>query len=176
MEMIMKITTLEDLLADELKDLYSAENQLVKALPKIAKAVESQDLRSAFEEHLKQTHKHVERLERICEKLDVNPRGKKCMGMEGLLAEGIEILNSDGETEPLEAGFIGAAQRVEHYEIAAYGTARAHARQLGFVEIANLLGKTLNEEKQADEKLTKLAENQVNVQAAMLNAGEEMKM
>jgi ferritin-like metal-binding protein YciE len=176
MEMIMKITTLEDLLADELKDLYSAENQLVKALPKIAKAVESQDLRSAFEDHLKQTHKHVERLERICEKLDINPRGKKCMGMEGLLAEGIEILNSDGETEPLEAGFIGAAQRVEHYEIAAYGTARAHARQLGFIEIANLLGKTLNEEKQADEKLTKIAENQVNVQAAMLNAGEGMKM
>jgi ferritin-like metal-binding protein YciE len=174
--MAMKIRTLEDLLADELKDLHSAETQLVKALPKIAKAVESQDLRSAFEEHLKQTHKHVERLERICEKLDVNPRGKKCMGMEGLLAEGIEILNSEGETEPLEAGFIGAAQRIEHYEIAAYGTARAHARQLGFIEIANLLGKTLNEEKRADEKLTKIAENQVNVQAAMLNAGEEMKM
>lgn len=172
----MKITTLEDLLADELKDLYSAENQLVKALPKIAKAVDSEDLRSALEEYLKQTHKHVERLERICEKLEINPKGKKCLGMESLIGEGIEILNSEGENEPLEAGFIGAAQRVEHYEIAAYGTARAHALQLGFIEAANLLGKTLQEEKQADEKLTQIAENQVNVQAAMLNAGEEMKM
>jgi ferritin-like metal-binding protein YciE len=176
METIMKITTLEDLLVDELKDLYSAENQLVKALPKMAKAVDSPDLRSVIEDHLKQTQKHVDRLERICQKLDISPKGKKCTGMEGLLNEGSEILNSEGETDPLEAGVIGAAQRVEHYEIAAYGTARAHARQLGFIEIANLLGKTLEEEKQADEKLTRIAENQVNVQAAMLNTGEEMKM
>jgi ferritin-like metal-binding protein YciE len=172
----MKIRTLEDLLADELKDLYSAENQLVKALPKMAKAVDSQDLRSAFENHLKQTQKHVERLERICEKLDINPKGKKCMGMEGLISEGTEILNGQGETEPLEAGIIGAAQRVEHYEIAAYGTARAHARQLGFVEAANLLGKTLEEEKQANDKLTHIAENEVNVQAAMVNTEEELKI
>jgi ferritin-like metal-binding protein YciE len=176
METVMKITTLEDLLADELKDLYSAENQLVKALPKIAKAVDSPDLRSALEDHLKQTETHVERLERICEKLDISPKGKKCTGMEGLIGEGREILNSEGESNPLEAGVIGAAQRVEHYEIAAYGTARAHARQLGFVEIANLLGQTLQEEKQADEKLTSIAENQVNVQAAMANTGAEMKM
>src|SRR5262245_50842160 len=141
--MVMKIRTLEDLLADELKDLYSAENQLVRALPKIAKAVNSEDLRSALEQHLRQTQKHVERLERICEKLEINPKGKKCAGMEGLIVEGTEILKSEGESEPLEAGVIGAAQRVEHYEIAAYGTARAHARQLGFVEAANLLGKTL---------------------------------
>ena len=96
--------------------------------------------------------------------------------MEGLIGQGIEIFNSHGETDPVEPGVIGAAQRVEHYEIAAYGTARAHARQLGFIEIANLLGKTLEEEKQADAKLTKIAENQVNVQAAMLNTAEEMKM
>jgi ferritin-like metal-binding protein YciE len=172
----MKITTLEDLLADELKDLYSAENQLVKALPRMARAVDSKDLRSALEEHLKQTHKHVERLERICEKLDISPKGKKCTGMEGLIGEGTEILNTEGESDPLEAGVIGAAQRVEHYEIAAYGTARAHARQLGFIEIANLLGKTLQEEKRADEKLTQIAENQVNVQAAMLKTAEELKM
>ena len=172
----MKITTLEDLLADELKDLYSAENQLVKALPKMAKAVDSQDLRSAFEDHLKQTQKHVERLERICEKLDINPKGKKCMGMEGLIEEGSEILKGQGEPEALEAGIIGAAQRVEHYEIAAYGTARAHARQLGYVEAVNLLGKTLAEEKQADEKLTHIAENEINVPAAMISSGETMKM
>jgi ferritin-like metal-binding protein YciE len=96
--------------------------------------------------------------------------------MEGLIGEGTEILKSEGESDPLEAGVIGAAQRVEHYEIAAYGTARAHARQLGFIEIANLLGKTLADEKQADAKLTRIAENQVNVQAAMQNTGEEMKM
>ena len=172
----MKITTLEDLLTDELKDLYSAENQLVKALPKIAKSVDSKDLRSALEEHVKQTQKHVERLERICQKLGISPKGKKCTGMESLIDEGTELLNSEGESDPLEAGVIGAAQRVEHYEIAAYGTARAHARQLGFIEIANLLGKTLEEEKQADAKLTKIAENQVNVQAAMLNPGEELKI
>jgi ferritin-like metal-binding protein YciE len=172
----MKISTLEDLLADELKDLYSAENQLVKALPKIAKAVASEDLRSALEDHLKQTQKHVERLERICEKLEINPKGKKCTGMEGLISEGTEILNSEGQSESVEAGVIGAAQRVEHYEIAAYGTARAHARQLGFMEAVKLLGKTLQEEKQADEKLTQIAENQVNVQAAMLNPGEELKI
>ena len=172
----MKITTLEDLLTDELKDLYSAENQLVKALPKIAKAVDSKDLRSVFEEHLKQTQKHVERLESICEKLDISPKGKKCLGMQGLLDEGTEILNSEGESEPLDAGIVGAAQRVEHYEIAAYGTARAHARQLGFIEIAELLGKTLEEEKLANDKLTLIAENKVNVQAAMADTGEEMKM
>ena len=168
----MKFTNLEDILADELKDLYSAENQLVKALPKIASSVSSEDLRSAFENHLKQTQKHVQRLEMICQKLDINPKGKKCMGMEGLLEEGNELLHSQGENESLEAGVIGAAQRVEHYEIAAYGTARAHARQLGFVEVADLLGETLEEEKQANDKLTQIAENQINVKAAMSDSGE----
>ncbi len=164
----MKITTLEDLLADELKDLYSAENQLVKALPKMAKGVDSEDLRSAFEDHLKQTRNHAERLEQICKQLEINPRGKKCVGMEGLIEEGSEILNMEGEMEPLEAGVIGAAQRVEHYEIAAYGTAAAHARQLGFMDAADLLHQTLEEEKQANDKLTQIAENRINVQAAMM--------
>lgn len=164
----MKITTLEDLLADELKDLYSAENQLVKALPKMAKGVDSEDLRSAFEDHLEQTRTHVERLERICKQLEINPKGKKCVGMEGLIEEGSEILNLEGEMEPLEAGVIGAAQRVEHYEIAAYGTAAAHARQLGFMDAADLLHQTLEEEKQANAKLTQIAENRINVQAAMV--------
>jgi ferritin-like metal-binding protein YciE len=168
MEMTMKITSLETLLEDELKDIYSAENQLIKALPKMIKAAESRELRSIFEDHLKQTHKHVERVESICEKLDASPKGKKCMGMEGLIEEAGEILKLDGEAEPLEAGLIGAAQRIEHYEISAYGTARAHARQLGYVEAVKLLTQTLEEEKAADEKLTKIAQNKVNVQAAMM--------
>lgn len=174
----MKITTLEDMLADELKDLYSAETQLVKSLPKMIEGTASKDLRFAFDHHLKQTHKHVERLEKICMQLDINPKGKKCMGMEGLLEEGKELLNSQGETEPLEAGLIGVAQRIEHYEIAAYGTARAHARQLGFMEAADLLGQTLEEEKEANDKLTQIAQNEVNVKAAMMNDAkmEKVKM
>lgn len=163
----MKIKTLEDLLTDELKDLYSAENQLVKALPKMAKTAESKELRAAFEEHLKQTQNQVVRLERVCKDLGVSPKGKKCVGMEGLIEEGKEIMTEAEEVGPMEAGMIGAAQKVEHYEIAAYGTAIAHARQLGFNNVASVLEKTLEEEKLTDEKLTKLAQNQVNVQAAM---------
>jgi ferritin-like metal-binding protein YciE len=163
----MKIATLEDLLTDELKDLYSAENQMIKALPRMAKAAESDELRMAFEEHLEQTRGHAERIEQICNELGIKPGGKKCVGMEGLIEEGKEIMQEDIEPEPLNAGLIGAAQRVEHYEIAGYGTARAHAQQLGFKKVADILDKTLEEEKMANEKLTQLAENQVNVQAAM---------
>jgi ferritin-like metal-binding protein YciE len=163
----MKIATLEDLLTDELKDLYSAENQLIKALPKMAKAAESDDLRMAFEEHLEQTRTHAERIEQICNEMGVKPGGKKCVGMEGLIEEGKELLQEDVEPEPLNAGLIGAAQRVEHYEIAGYGTARAHAQQLGMSKVADLLNQTLEEEKKANELLTELAKNQVNVQAAM---------
>jgi ferritin-like metal-binding protein YciE len=163
----MKITTLDEVLADELKDIYSAENQLIKALPKMAKAVESNDLRKAFEKHLEQTHVHVQRIEEICSDLSIKPRGKKCVGMEGLIEEGKEVLQSDADPVPLQAALIGAAQRVEHYEIAAYGTARAHAKQLGYLKAVDLLGKTLEEEKQTDELLTKLAENRINVKAAM---------
>jgi ferritin-like metal-binding protein YciE len=165
----MKIETLEDLLADELKDLYSAENQLVKALPKMAKTARSKELRMAFEEHLEQTKNQVRRLERACDELGLSPRGKKCVGMEGLIEEGKEIMTNGSKdpASPMEAGLIGAAQKVEHYEIAAYGTASAHARQLGYNSVAQLLDQTLEEEKTTDKKLTKLAENQVNVQAAM---------
>ena len=163
----MKINTLEDLLADELKDLYSAENQITKALPKMAKTTQSRELRSAFEEHLRQTENQVRRLEKACSEIGINPKGKKCVGMEGLLEEGKEIMTNGSDQDALEAGLIGAAQKVEHYEIAAYGTAKAHARQLGFNSVAELLDQTLEEEKMTDEKLTKLAENQVNVQAAM---------
>jgi len=166
----MKITTLEDLLVDELKDIYSAENQMIKALPKMAKAAELSDLRSAFETHLDQTRVHAKRIEQICADLNIKPSGKKCMGMQGLLEEGGEIMKADAQPEPLEAGLIGAAQRVEHYEIAAYGTARAHAKQLGFMKAADLLGQTLEEEKQTNRRLTELAENEINVQAAMISA------
>ena len=163
----MRITTLEELLTDELKDIFSAENQLIKALPKMAKAAESSDLRQAFEKHLEQTRLHAQRIEEICGDLNVKPGGKKCLGMEGLIEEGKEVLQSDAEPEPLQAALIGAAQRVEHYEIAAYGTARAHAKQLGYMKAVDLLRQTLEEEKQTDELLTKLAENRINVKAAM---------
>ena len=159
--------TLEDLLTDELKDLYSAENQIIKALPKMAKTAKSQDLRKAFEEHLEQTKEQARRLEQACDELGVSPKGKKCVGMEGVIEESKEVMGEELDTDTIDAGLIGAAQKVEHYEIAAYGTAAAHAKQLGFSSVLSLLGKTLDEEKTADEKLTKLAENMINVQAAM---------
>ena len=163
----MKINTLEDLLTDELKDIYSAETQLIKTLPKLAKASESPDLRNAFEKHLEQTRQHAQRIEEICTDLDVRPTGKKCVGMEGLVEEGKEVLQQEMKKDAKQAALIGAAQRVEHYEIAAYGTAMAHAKQLGYMKAVDLLGKTLEEEKQADQLLTDIAENRVNVQAAM---------
>jgi ferritin-like metal-binding protein YciE len=165
--------TLEDLLTEELKDLYSAENQIIKALPKMAKTAKSEELRMAFEEHLEQTKQQARRIEQACEELGVSPRGKKCVGMEGLIEEGKEVMSEDLDMDTADAGLIGAAQKVEHYEMAAYGTAAAHARQLGFNSVASLLDKTLEEEKTTDEKLTKLAENMVNVQAAMRDDGRE---
>lgn len=163
----MKTGTLEDLLTDELKDLYSAENQIIKALPKMAKTAQSHELRMAFEKHLEQTREQARRLEQACEELGVSPKGKKCVGMEGLIEEGKEVMQEELDMDTIDAGLIGAAQKVEHYEMAAYGTAAAHARQLGFNKVVSLLDKTLEEEKAADEKLTKLALNMVNVQAAM---------
>ncbi len=163
----MKITTLDELLHDELKDLYSAESQLIHALPKMAQAVESQDLRAAFEKHLEQTRVHVQRLEEICSDLKIRPTGKRCAGMQGAIKEAEEVIADDMGLEPKQAALIGAAQRVEHYEIAAYGTARAHARQLGYLKAEQLLRQTLEEEKETDRKLTHLAENRVNVKAAM---------
>jgi ferritin-like metal-binding protein YciE len=163
----MKTVTLAELLEDELKDLYSTETQLVDALPKMAKAAESKDLRAAFENHLGQTRLHVQRIEEICSDLKITPLGKTCKGIEGLIQEGQDVLQSDMEPEPKQAALIGAAQRVEHYEIAAYGTARAHARQLGYLKAFDLLSQMLDEEKDTDQKLTHLAENRVNVKAAM---------
>ena len=171
----MKVTTLDELLEDELKDIYSAETQLIKALPKMAKAAESNDLRAAFQKHLEQTRVHVRRIEEICSDLKTRPQGKNCAGMEGLIREGEEVIQSEAESEPKQAALIGAAQRMEHYEIAAYGTARAHARQLGYLKAVDLLGRSLEEEKEADKKLTRVAENRVNVKAAMSSETVEFK-
>jgi ferritin-like metal-binding protein YciE len=163
--MASKMSTLEDLYTDLLKDLYSAEKQLVKALPKMAKNAQSPDLQRAFQEHLKQTEGHVERIERIFSDLDGSPRGKKCVGMEGLIEEGNELLQEDAEPNVLDAGLIAAAQKVEHYEIASYGTARAWADRLGYDQAARLLQQTLEEESMANEKLTKIAESHINMEA-----------
>jgi ferritin-like metal-binding protein YciE len=163
--MASKMSTLEDLYTDLLKDLYSAEKQLVKALPKLAKNAQSPDLRKAFQEHLRQTEGHVERIERIFSDLDGSPRGKKCVGMEGLIEEGNELLQEDVEPDVLDAGLIAAAQKVEHYEIASYGTARAWADRLGYNQAARLLQQTLEEESMANEKLNKIAESHVNMEA-----------
>ena len=155
--------SLKKLYLDELKDLFSAENQLVKALPKMAKAASSDELRTSFEEHLEQTKGHVQRLGKIFQSLDESPNGKKCKGMEGLIEEGAEMIDEDFEAGVKDAGLIGAAQRVEHYEIAAYGTVRALAETLGHTAHVSLLAETLDEEKQTDEKLTELAK-QINSQ------------
>jgi ferritin-like metal-binding protein YciE len=161
----MKIKTLHDLYVDQLRDLYNAEGQLVKALPKMAKNASSDQLRSAFEEHLEQTRNHVERLEQIFEKLDARPKGKKCYAMQGLVEEGEELIDQEPEDAVLDAGLICAAQKVEHYEIASYGTVCTWARQLGFNDHLELLQQTLQEEKAADEKLTRLAEAGINQEA-----------
>jgi ferritin-like metal-binding protein YciE len=163
--MAEEMNPLEELLEDELKDLYSAENQIIKALPKMAKAASAPELRRAFERHLEETRRQVERLEQIGEELEIKLTGKKCKGMEGLIAEGKEIMEEDLEEAALDAGLIGAAQKVEHYEIAAYGTARTHAEMLGYRRVAKLLQQTLNEEGATDKKLTQLAENVVNYEA-----------
>lgn len=160
----MEIDTLKDLYVDELKDLYSAEKQLVKALPKMAKAAKDPELQQAFRNHLKETQQHVARIERICQELGVSPRGKKCVGMEGLIEEGNEMIN-EANPAALDAGLISKAQHVEHYEIAGYGTVRTYARQLGFENQADLLQQTLDEEGKADHLLTALAESGINVEA-----------
>jgi ferritin-like metal-binding protein YciE len=155
---------LRDLYIDELKDLHNAENQLVKALPKMAKAASSEELKQGFEEHLEQTRGHVRRLEQIFKSLDESPKGKKCASMEGLVKEGSEVMEEDFEGALMDAALIGAAQRVEHYEIAAYGTASEFAKILGESEHVRLLEETLQEEKETDEKLTELAK-EINPQA-----------
>jgi ferritin-like metal-binding protein YciE len=162
---IMSDEGLKELYVEELKDIYNAENQLVKALPKLAKAAASNELRRGFEEHLEQTKGHVARIEQIFEMLDESPKGRKCSGMEGLVEEGSEIMKEGLEGAVLDAALIGAAQRVEHYEIAAYGTVIAFAQTLGESDHVSLLEETLSEEKETDEKLTGLAK-QINEQAA----------
>ena len=161
----MKLNSLNELYIDNLKDIYSAETQITKALPRMAKKANSQDLKAAFEDHLQQTHGQIERLDQIFQMMERNSRGKKCMGMEGLLEEGKEIMSEDLEPDVLDAALIAAAQKVEHYEISAYGTARAYARLLGDDQAVALLTQTLDEEAQTDEKLSQLAENSINVKA-----------
>lgn len=160
----MQENGLQRLYVEQLKDIYSAESQLLKALPKMAKAARSQELRQGFEKHLEQTKGHVERLEQIFSSLDESPKGKKCMGMQGLIEEGEEVIQEESATDALDAGLIAAAQRVEHYEIAAYGSVHAFAELLGDDDSVNLLQQTLDEEKETDKKLTELSV-EINKQA-----------
>jgi len=166
---------LREALVDEIRDLYNAEKQLTKALPKMAKGATSDELREAFETHLEETQGHVTRLERVFELLDEKPRGKHCAGMAGIVEEGSEKLQEDMEDAVLDACLIGAAQKVEHYEICAYGTAIAWAEALQLTEVVDVLNETLAEEKATDEKLTALAEAGIN-EAATAGAEEEDSM
>jgi ferritin-like metal-binding protein YciE len=168
----MEMNRLKDLYIEELKDLYSAETQLVKALPKVASAASSEDLRADFQEHLGQTKEHVARLERILKALGESPKGQKCKGMEGLIKESSEMIEEDPAPEELDAGLISAAQRVEHYEIAGYGCVSTYAKLLGEDEAASLLRPTLEEERETDEKLTQLA-GSINLEAVESEESEE---
>jgi ferritin-like metal-binding protein YciE len=162
----MEMQSLQDLLVENLKDLYSAENQILKAGPKMAKNVNSDELRDALTQHLKETEQQVQRLEKILGGLGESTRGKKCKGMEGLIEENKELLDEDIEPEVLDAGLICGQQKVEHYEIAGYGTAVVFAKLLGNEQAAKLLAQTLDEEKRADEMLTDIAESSINIEAA----------
>jgi ferritin-like metal-binding protein YciE len=153
----MKLKSLEDLYVDELRDLYSAENQLVKALPKMAKAASSPDLKAGFEEHLEQTKGHVERLEKVFDEIGKIPKGKKCKAMEGLVDEGSEVIKEEMTPQVKDAALIAAGQRVEHYEMAGYGTVRTYAELLDYDDAAGLLQATLDEEGDTNKKLMKLA-------------------
>jgi ferritin-like metal-binding protein YciE len=159
---------LEKLFVEQLKDIYSAETQLVSALPKMAKAASTPELQQAFNMHLDETRNQVQRLEQLFEGINASPRGKKCKGMEGLIEEGNELIKEKAEydSDTLDAGLIAAAQKVEHYEISAYGTVRAFAEQLGRRDAVDILNKTLDEEYGADRKLSALAEGMINQQAA----------
>jgi ferritin-like metal-binding protein YciE len=161
----MKLESLKDLYLEQLKDLYSAETQLLDALPKMADGASAPDLKQAFSEHLRQTQEHVRRLERIFGTLGESPKGHTCEGMKGLVREGEQMLQMKGEPAVLDAGLIAAAQRVEHYEIAGYGTVRTYAELLGHDDQVALLERTLDEEEQTDELLTRLAESHVNEEA-----------
>jgi ferritin-like metal-binding protein YciE len=164
-EVMSTKSSLRDLLASELQDTYSAETQLVKALPKMAKAATNPELRAGFEQHLTETQNHVGRLEQVARDMDISLKGNKCEAMEGLVEEAREIIKMSAEDEVRDAGLIAAAQKAEHYEIATYGTLCAWAKQLGLGSVATLLHQTLDEEKRTDEKLTRLAKQVVNLQA-----------
>ena len=161
----LKLESVEDLFLEELRDLYDAENQLLKALPKMAEAAAAPALKTAFSQHLEQTKGHVGRLDRVFRELAAKPSGETCEAMKGLVKEGEQFVEAKGDPSVRDAGLIGAAQRVEHYEMAGYGTARTLAKRLGYQEIATILQQTLEEEGEADRKLTAVAENEVNVRA-----------
>ena len=171
----MKLDSLRTLWIEEMKDLYNAENQLLKALPKMAKRATTPELKKAFESHLEETQTHVERLDEIFVKLGKKPNGKTCKAMKGLIEEGSEMMKEDGPESVIDAGIIAAAQRVEHYEIAAYGCLRTYASLLGYREAEQLLGQNLREEEAADKKLTQIGESGVNQAAfsAGTGTGEE---
>ena len=158
--------TLKDLFVDEIKDLYNAEKQLIKAIPLMAKNATSKDLKEAFEKHLKETENQVFRLEQVFKELDIKPSGKRCPAMEGIIEEGKEIIDTYSKSSAIDAALIAAAQKVEHYEIASYGTVRAYAEQLNLSRSASLLQETLEEEAAANEKLNELAEEHINTDAA----------
>jgi len=161
----MKLSTLQDLFVEQLQDLHDAENQILKALPKMAKAASAPELRQAFEEHLEQSRAHVERLDQVFNQLGAKSKGKPCKAMQGLITEGEELIKEKADPAVRDAGLIAAAQRVEHYEMAAYGCARTYARQLGQNQAAGLLQLTLDEEGATDKKLTYLAETLINLEA-----------
>lgn len=161
----MKLKSLNDLLIDMVKDLYSAENQLMKALPKMAKKASTPQLKKGFEKHLEETTRQKDRLEKVAELMEITPKGKKCAAMEGLIEEAEELISEVKDADVLDAGLIAAAQKVEHYEIASYGTACTFAKMLGLKEAVKLLHQTLEEEKATDVKLTEIAEGMVNEKA-----------
>jgi ferritin-like metal-binding protein YciE len=163
---------LQELLVEELRDIYNAEGQLLKALPKMAKAAQSERLKEAIERHLEETEEHVERLERAFESLGEPVKGKKCKAMEGLIAEGKDVMDEHAESSMLDAALICAAQKIEHYEIASYGTICTWADLLGLGEVSELLKETLDEEKTTDEALTEIAESEINAEAVTAE-GEE---
>jgi ferritin-like metal-binding protein YciE len=169
----MSMDSLDDLYLDELKDLYSAENQIIKALPKMIRATTNPELQQAFADHLEQTKGQVARLVQICEDLGASPKGKKCTGMEGILEEGSDLMSEEADPAVLDAGLAAAAQHVEHYEIAGYGSVRTWAEQLGYGEHVQLLQQTLDEEKMADELLTRLATSALNIEAEEGDEGDE---
>jgi ferritin-like metal-binding protein YciE len=167
----VELNSLQALYVDHLKDLYSAEKQIIKALPKMIKAASHEELAATFSEHLRVTERQVERLEKIFADLDESPRGKKCVGMEGLIEEAQELLKEKPDPDVLDAGLIAKAQHVEHYEIAGYGTVRTYAEQMGLTQHAELLQQTLDEEGEADKRLSALAESSINIEAETADVG-----